>query len=284
MDRFLAGVERRALRMAELAVGNRDDALDLVQDAMIGLVKQYARRPEGEWGALFHRILQSRIRDFYRRSRVRNHLFAWLGRAGEDDGDGDPIADIADPVEARPETTLAGREAIAALETALKTLPLRQQQAFLLRSWEGLERRADGVRDGLRRGQRQDTLFARTEAVARTVGGSLAMTDEREQRFVEQVRKHLDAQTGELDELTLARLRAARLRALDTAPKRRLVWLPVAATATLAALVLAVMLRPAAPDLQSPLEDFDIVAAQEPLDLIDDYEFYEWLDASESNS
>lgn len=139
MDRFLAGVERRALRMAELAVGSRDDALDLVQDAMIGLVKKYGRRPEGEWGALFHRILQSRIRDFQRRRRVRDRLFAWLGRADEDEDAGDPIAEFADPVEARPETTLAGRAAIAELEAALRELPLRQQQAFLLRGWEGLD-------------------------------------------------------------------------------------------------------------------------------------------------
>lgn len=120
-------------------MGNRDDALDLVQEAMIGLVKKYSRRPEGEWGALFHRILQSRIRDFYRRSRVRNHLFAWLARGDDDDEAADPIAELADPVEARPEATLAGRAAITELETALRALPLRQQQAFLLRSWEGLD-------------------------------------------------------------------------------------------------------------------------------------------------
>jgi len=139
MDRFLAGVERRALRMAEFAVGNRDDALDLVQDAMIALVKKYGGRPEGEWGALFHRILQSRIRDFHRRSRVRNRLFAWLTHSGDEEDAGDPIADIADPVAAGPAETLAGRDAVARLETALKTLPARQQQAFLLRSWEGLD-------------------------------------------------------------------------------------------------------------------------------------------------
>jgi RNA polymerase sigma-70 factor (ECF subfamily) len=139
MDRFLAGVERRALRMAELAVGNRDDALDLVQDAMIALVKNYSTRPEADWAPLFHRILQSRIRDFYRRSKVRNRLFAWLGRANDADEDGDPIAEFADPKDARPEHTLAGRAAIEQLESALQELPLRQQQAFLLRSWEGLD-------------------------------------------------------------------------------------------------------------------------------------------------
>ena len=39
LDAFLRGVERRALRMAELSVASRDEALDLVQDAMFGFTR-----------------------------------------------------------------------------------------------------------------------------------------------------------------------------------------------------------------------------------------------------
>jgi len=35
LDRFLAGVERRAFRMAHVATGDVDEALDLVQEAML---------------------------------------------------------------------------------------------------------------------------------------------------------------------------------------------------------------------------------------------------------
>ena len=35
LDEFLAGVERRAFRMAELALSHREDAMDVVQDTMI---------------------------------------------------------------------------------------------------------------------------------------------------------------------------------------------------------------------------------------------------------
>ena len=40
LNRFLADVERRALRIAEISIRDRDEALDLVQEAMIKLVRK----------------------------------------------------------------------------------------------------------------------------------------------------------------------------------------------------------------------------------------------------
>ena len=62
LDRFLAEVERRALRIAEIAVRDRDEVLDLVQDAMIKLVRNYSGRNSEEWPPLFYRILQNGVR------------------------------------------------------------------------------------------------------------------------------------------------------------------------------------------------------------------------------
>ena len=151
LDRFLQDVERRAYRMAFIACGNRDDALDIVQDAMIKLAQKYSDRQESEWGPLFYRIVQSTILDWYRREKVRHSWralmkFTGVGKFASSDkmdkGDesriGDPLEEgVAAPGDC-PTTRLVNERSMVALDDALNRLPLRQQQAFLLRIWEGL--------------------------------------------------------------------------------------------------------------------------------------------------
>lgn len=141
LDRFLASIEGRAYRIAELATGNRDDALELVQEAMLGLVRRYARRPAEEWKPLFYRILENGIRDWHRRRTLRGRWLGWLDRTGgEEDGDGpDPLAQVPDPNSPDPARILERQMTAESIDRALRTLPLRQQQAFLLRAWEGLD-------------------------------------------------------------------------------------------------------------------------------------------------
>lgn len=136
LDRFLAGIERRAFRIAQIATGDADEAMDLVQDAMLRLVQHYGSRDDAEWGPLFHTILQHRIRDWYRRTRVRNRWRQWLGRREEADEQSDFLESVPDTSQPSSEEQLALKRAMGALEQALRTLPFRQQQAFLLRAWE----------------------------------------------------------------------------------------------------------------------------------------------------
>ena len=138
LDRFLAGVERRAFLTARFALGNADDALDVVQDAMLQLVRSYANRGEQEWGPLFHTILQSRISDWRRRAKVRNRLRVWFGGKEQDD-DSDPLQNMVDNRSPDPPGQLRDKQAMAVLEAAIHKLPPRQQQAFMLRVWEGLD-------------------------------------------------------------------------------------------------------------------------------------------------
>jgi RNA polymerase sigma-70 factor (ECF subfamily) len=139
LNRFLAGVERRAFKMASFATGNTDEALDLVQEAMFGFARRYTNRPEDEWNTLFYRILQSRITDWYRRNFVRRRFRTWLGKGNEEDEGRDPMQDVPDTATASPVENMLRHEEAIALERAIQRLPLRQQQAFLLRAWEEMD-------------------------------------------------------------------------------------------------------------------------------------------------
>ncbi len=133
--------------MAQIATGSREEALDIVQDAMFGLVKRYSEKSEKEWKPLFFRILQSRIRDWYRRNRVRRRWRIWLDGGHKPDGQEgeDPLANLADTKAHNPADQAILADATAALDSALQTLTLRQQQAFLLRAWEGMSVRETAV-------------------------------------------------------------------------------------------------------------------------------------------
>lgn len=144
LNQFLMGVERRALRMAEIAVRDRDEALDLVQEAMIKLARNYGKRAEDEWAPLFYRILQNGIRDWHRRQKVRNRVMVWFGRAGSDT-DYDPVASAPDPTGRAPVEELQAAEAMQRLESAIGRLPARQREAFMLRTFEGLDVKGTAV-------------------------------------------------------------------------------------------------------------------------------------------
>lgn len=122
--------------MAVIATGNRDDALEIVQDAMFKLVNKYADKPASEWGPLFHRILQSTIRDWYRRSKVRSSLRQFLFSEPESP---DAMDKFENKTMLKPDESLNQSETMDAIDKALHELPLRQQQAFLLRQWHGFD-------------------------------------------------------------------------------------------------------------------------------------------------
>ena len=137
MDAFLAQVERRAFRMAELNLGHREDALDAVQDAMLRLVKHYSDKPPQEWTPLFWGILRRRIVDLQRRRKVRSIVVGWLGGKDED-GEDLPAWEPADTAPG-PLERLHDTQSYADMAAAVKRLPQRQREAFMLRVLEGLD-------------------------------------------------------------------------------------------------------------------------------------------------
>jgi RNA polymerase sigma-70 factor (ECF subfamily) len=170
LNQFLAGVELKAFKIAQAALRHEDDALDAVQDAMLQLARAYAGRPAEEWKPLFYRILENRIRDMQRRRTVRGRVIAWLPLRGEDDEDElDPIAQAASP-DPQPSRRLELDEAVAALEKGLAELPRRQQQAFLLRTLEGMDVAATARAMGCSEGSVKTHYFRALQALRAQLG------------------------------------------------------------------------------------------------------------------
>ncbi len=142
LDGFLADVQNRAFRIARIGTRNDQDALDVVQDAMLRLARGYADRPADEWPALFYRILSNRIRDWQRRQSVRQRFTGWLpGSAAAEESSSGPVdrfQETEDRQAPGPSKRAALDDAVVALEGAIAQLPARQREAFLLRSLEGL--------------------------------------------------------------------------------------------------------------------------------------------------
>lgn len=134
LDQFLQDVERRALRIAQLRTGHLDEALDIVQDAMMRFATSYANKPEDQWRPLFYKVLSSRIADWHRKRVVRQRWQVWRSRNEELD----PVDNAPAPRQFDPAVDVFRSESGEALAQALQLLPARQQQAFLLRTWEGL--------------------------------------------------------------------------------------------------------------------------------------------------
>ncbi|MEK9629480.1 MAG: RNA polymerase sigma factor, partial [Nitrospinota bacterium] len=134
MESFLVSVERQAYRMAEIGTGSSEEALDIVQEAMFGFVRKYSDRPDDEWRPLFFRILQNKIRDWHRKAKIRKGLgLFWPFNKSDEESS---IQDLPDAKEADAATVMESSDSIEAMHAAIGALPLRQQQAFLLRAWE----------------------------------------------------------------------------------------------------------------------------------------------------
>lgn len=137
MDAFLQSVERRALFMLELGTRHREEALDLLQDCMLRFVRRYSLHPASEWPPLFYRVVNNSLIDWQRRRTVRERVLAiwpWHGRGADAEA-----LDPPDTPSAGPDEVLDRTLSIQTLERAVRALPLRQRQVFLLREWQGLD-------------------------------------------------------------------------------------------------------------------------------------------------
>lgn len=130
LDAFLKSIEKRAYKITVFAINDRDEALDLLQNAMIKLVRNYSSHPESTWTLLFYRILQNEIRDWQRKSWFRK-LFDF------NENQADQLQDVSS--HSHPDQLMEQDALNKKIQVAIGQLPFRQQQTFLLRTFEGLD-------------------------------------------------------------------------------------------------------------------------------------------------
>ncbi len=139
MNEFFCGIQAKALKQIEFAIRDRDEALDILQDAMIRLAKKYSDK-EKDWPRLFQRIIQNLIIDWYRRKKVRSIIVFW----DKSSDDGEELEELGgveegDSAQVRqsPEQAHGNFQLGQKVARAIEQLPFRQQQAFTLRAWWG---------------------------------------------------------------------------------------------------------------------------------------------------
>lgn len=105
------------------------------------------------------------------------------------------------------------------------------------------------------------------------------MNDEQEQRLRATLGRRLDSGLDNLEPAVAERLAAARAGALAarSRPRWRSASVGLALAASLVLAALALLRLPASAPPAPALDDFEVLAAEDQLELYEDLEFYQWL-------
>lgn len=135
---FMQDVTGRALVMMESATqGQQGIAMDLVQEAFISLHKSYSDKTVDQWYPLFYTILNNKLQDWRRKEARRASPFSLFKKISIDDDE--ELIDVVDESTPNPFEFLNQEVTMEEIQDAIHKLPVRQQQAFMLRAWEGFD-------------------------------------------------------------------------------------------------------------------------------------------------
>ncbi len=139
LKNFMHEVTGRALVMMESATQNQHGmAMDLVQEAFISLHKSYADKSTEEWYPLFYTILNNKLQDWRRKEARRAQPFSFFRKVSLEEDDIE-LNDVVDESTPNPFELIDQALTAEEIQEAIAQLPARQQQAFMLRAWEGFD-------------------------------------------------------------------------------------------------------------------------------------------------
>lgn len=127
----------KAMTVARTYTRNRDDALDLTQEAFYRVYRSLDRFREGEpFAPWFFKILRNTCLSWIDSHRRRRHLSLDAPFAGDDDGHTPTHPDLA---AIRPEASLETGEERQMLHRAMGSLPMMHREILMLRHFEDLD-------------------------------------------------------------------------------------------------------------------------------------------------
>ena len=141
LEQFLGETRSKMLAFAVFRIRDEETALDLLQEAMIGFINSAHRYEKAAWTNLFYKILTRRITDWQRKQAWRQKLRHIMPFSQLDVEQNERVdaAGIAEPSLNNPvESQQISDELAQQFEQLLQTLPPRQQEAYLLRQWQGM--------------------------------------------------------------------------------------------------------------------------------------------------
>ncbi len=131
VDRY----QQTAWRIAYSFVGNAEDAKELSQNGFVKAYQHLAKfRRHAKFSTWLYRIIANECKDFFKRKARRPSTLPLGPRA---DGGDEPLFEVADRA-ADPREAMANRELANRLTAAIRQLPDKQQQAFILHHLHGL--------------------------------------------------------------------------------------------------------------------------------------------------
>ena len=133
-DTLFTRYQKRTYRLVQRFISNREDALDLTQDAFIRAYQGLGDfKSQCQFYSWLYRITVNLCIDFLRKKARSEVLLYDSDESGELS-----MANIPDPRSESPAKAAENKELRAHIRKAVRRLPPKQRQIFILRHWDGL--------------------------------------------------------------------------------------------------------------------------------------------------
>ena len=133
-DTLFTRYQKRTYRLVQRFVPNHEDALDITQDAFIRAYQGLSNfKSQCQFYSWLYRITVNLCIDFLRK-KSRSEVMVYES----EDSDELPMANFPDLRSVSPAKAAENKELRSQIRKAIRQLPPKQRQIFILRHWDGL--------------------------------------------------------------------------------------------------------------------------------------------------